>query len=174
MSSDETQAALSRAHELVESGQLDEARAIVEPILAADQNNADAWWIYAHAVTDSDQGRNALENVLRIDPNFVPAMNDAAHALAASPNASDRNGPEAVKFAERAVELSGARNPVYLDTLAAAYAEVGKYPDAVAAERRALDLAAEQHHGQLEDGLKARIKLYESHQPYRDSMENSP
>jgi tetratricopeptide (TPR) repeat protein len=53
---------------------------------------------------------------LRVDPNFLPAMNEAAHALAASPNASDRNGAEAVKFAERAAQLSGARNPVYLDT----------------------------------------------------------
>jgi len=100
-------------------------------------------------------------------------MNDAAHALAASPNASDRNGAEAVRLAERAVQLSGARNPVYLDTLAAAYAEVGRFPDAVATERKALDLAAPQHNAQLEDGLNARIKLYESQQPYRDSMEGS-
>ena len=66
--------------------------------------------------------------VLRVDPNYVPAMNDAAHALAASPNPSDRNGAEAVRFAERAVQLSGARNPAYLDTLAAAYAEAGRFP----------------------------------------------
>ena len=36
MSSDETQSALSRAYELVEAGNYDEARAILEPILAIE------------------------------------------------------------------------------------------------------------------------------------------
>jgi len=111
---------------------------------------------------------------LRVDPNFLPAMNEAAHALAASPNASDRNGAEAVKFAERAAQLSGARNPVYLDTPAAAHAEVGRFPEAITIGRKALDLAAQQHRGQLMEGLKTRIKLYESQQPYRDTVEDAP
>ncbi len=73
MGSDETKSALSRAFELVENGDYEEARAILDPILDADKNNADAWWIYAHAATDPDEGREALENVLRINPTYPGA-----------------------------------------------------------------------------------------------------
>ncbi len=73
MSSDETQSALSRAFELVENGNYEEARMILDPILQKDKNNANAWWIYAHAATDPDVGREALENVLRIDPTYPGA-----------------------------------------------------------------------------------------------------
>lgn len=84
MSNDETQSALSRAHELVEAGQYDDARAILDPILADNSNNADAWWIYAHAVTDIETGRDALERVLRIDPNYPGAYELLAQARALS------------------------------------------------------------------------------------------
>ena len=74
MSSDETKSALSRAFELVEAGRYDEAREILDPILDADRNNADAWWIYAHAVTNPEDGTDALENVLRINPRYPGAQ----------------------------------------------------------------------------------------------------
>jgi tetratricopeptide (TPR) repeat protein len=111
---------------------------------------------------------------LRLDPNFARAMNGAAHVLAAGPEASDRNGVEAVKLAERAVQVSGGRNPIYLDTLAAAYAEAGRFPDAIATARQALELATQQHRARLVEALNTRIKLYEARQPYRDTVEHAP
>ncbi|HLU09783.1 MAG TPA: hypothetical protein VK003_08960 [Oceanobacillus sp.] len=65
--------ALSRAYELVEAGKPEEARTVLEPILINDRDNADAWWIYAHAVTDPAEARHALGNVLRINPNYPGA-----------------------------------------------------------------------------------------------------
>jgi len=106
--------------------------------------------------------------VLRLDPNFVPAMNEAARALAASPEARDRNGAEAVKLSEQAVKMSGGGNPEYLDTLAAAYAETGRFPEAIATARKALELATQQNQQDLTQALNAKIKLYESHEPFRD------
>ncbi len=73
MSSDETQAALSRAFELVEAGNNEEARAILDPILAANPNNADAWWVYAHAADDPAEGQRALEKVVSINPEYPGA-----------------------------------------------------------------------------------------------------
>jgi Flp pilus assembly protein TadD len=107
---------------------------------------------------------------LRLKPNYALAMIQTAQALAASPKASDRNGSEAVKLAERAVQLSGARNPAYLDTLAAAYAEAGRFPEAIETGRRALELARQQDRGGLVEALNARIKLYEVQKPYRDEL----
>jgi hypothetical protein len=80
---------------------------------------------------------------------------------------------KAVKYAERAVQLSGGRNPAYLDTLAAAYAEAGRFPEAVSTAQKALDLAEHQNRAPLVDGLNTRIKLYESQQPYHDVMEGA-
>lgn len=71
--SDETRGALARAFDAVEAGDLESARQILEPILAAERDNADAWWIYSHAVTDPEQARDALENVVRINPDYPGA-----------------------------------------------------------------------------------------------------
>ncbi len=71
---DATERQLMRAYELIEAGKLDEARAILEPILLSDKNNPDAWWVYAHAVTDAPSARKALDSVLRLDPEYPGAQ----------------------------------------------------------------------------------------------------
>ncbi len=70
---DATESQLMRAYELIEAGRLDEARSILSPILAANKNNPDAWWIYSHAVTDPLAAKDALDNVLRLDPQYPGA-----------------------------------------------------------------------------------------------------
>jgi hypothetical protein len=71
---------LSEAYQLIEAEQLDEARAILEPLLAEDRDNADAWWLYVHAVTDSEAARDALDEVMRLDPNY-PGAADLKQSL---------------------------------------------------------------------------------------------
>jgi hypothetical protein len=71
--SDETRSALSQAFDAIEAGDLESARAILQPILAVDSDNPDAWWIYSHAVTDPQEALAALENVVRIDPQYPGA-----------------------------------------------------------------------------------------------------
>ena len=105
---------------------------------------------------------------LRVQPDLLPALNEVAHLLAASPEAAVRNGPEAVTLAERAVKLSGGREAMYLDTLAAAYAEAGRFADAIETARRGLEVATGQDQSPLREGLAARLQLYEARQPYRD------
>jgi tetratricopeptide (TPR) repeat protein len=118
--------------------------------------------------------RDALaewRKALQLDPDFALAISQMAHALAASPEASDRNGAEAIKLATRAVELSKGDEPVFLDTLAMAYAESGRFTDAVETARRALQLAREQNQPSEADALNERIELYQSRQPYRDDLQ---
>ncbi len=106
---------------------------------------------------------------LRIQPDYVPALNEAAHVLAACPEAPARNGVEAVKLAERAVALSGGNNAQFLDTLAAAYAEAGRFGEAVETARRGLEIATRRNQQQLREGMAARLRLYEAGTPYRDA-----
>jgi tetratricopeptide (TPR) repeat protein len=163
---------------LVKEGQYDQATPHLEKALAIRPGQVEAHYYLGVALYHSPaRVQDALaqwREALQVGPNYMPAMNDAAEVLAASPDASDRNGAEAVKLAERAVQLSDGQNPVYLDTLAAAYAEVGRFPDAVTTARKALDLAAAQHLGRLMEALGTRIKLYESNQAYRGMMEEDP
>jgi hypothetical protein len=88
--SEMTGQSLSRAYELIEAGQLLEARTILEPLLETDRDNPDVWWLYAHAVDDADDARVALANVLRLAPEYPGAtalMNDLerAYGEAAAP-----------------------------------------------------------------------------------------
>jgi tetratricopeptide (TPR) repeat protein len=110
-----------------------------------------------------------LRDALRVAPDYLPALNEAAHLLAGCSDASARNGPEAVKFGERAVALTSGRDAKSLDTLAAAYAEAGRFADAIETARRGLEIATRQNESQLREGLAARMRLYEAKTPYRDS-----
>ncbi|MEO8607677.1 MAG: tetratricopeptide repeat protein [Chloroflexota bacterium] len=71
MSFQKNDEALDKAFELIESDRLDEARAILKPILDTEKDNPDVWWLYAHAVTDPETARLALNNVQRLDPNYL-------------------------------------------------------------------------------------------------------
>ena len=103
---------------------------------------------------------------LQLEPGDLPVLNQTAWVLATCPQASVRNGAEAVGLAERALQLSGGREPAVLDTLAAAYAEVGRFPEAVETARRAQTLATQQNKGPLAQKLTARIALYEAKAPF--------
>ena len=110
---------------------------------------------------------------LELNSSFVLALSQTAHALAASPVATDRNGAEAVKLAERAVVLSKGEEPLYLGALAMAYAEEGRCTEAVEVARRALQLAKEKNNSSLADSLREQVEVYQSRQPYRDDLQGS-
>jgi serine/threonine-protein kinase len=92
--------------------------------------------------------------------------NNLAWLLATSPEPSLRNAAEAVEHAQRANQLSGGRQPVILDTLAAAYAEADRFPEALATARKALELAEQRHDKVVIDALRSRIALYEAGRPF--------
>lgn len=77
---------LERAFRLIQEERLDEALGILRPILDSDPKNADAWWLYANAVSEPGEARQALETVLRLNPKNTEArelldqLNDASPA----------------------------------------------------------------------------------------------
>jgi tetratricopeptide (TPR) repeat protein len=107
--------------------------------------------------------------VLRLRPDYLAVLNQTAWLLATTPDANIRNGAEAVELAQRAARLSGGREPEVLGTLAAAYAEVGKFSEAIETSRRALVLAAQRKSEPLAEALKARMALYQKGVPFRES-----
>lgn len=86
---------LQRAYELIEADSLSDARTILEKIVAADRNNADAWWLLAHAVDNPDEARNALNNVLRIDTAYPGAQTLVNTLQSATPGKTVAPAPSA-------------------------------------------------------------------------------
>lgn len=117
----------------------------------------------AHKQTYYWRNDEALwDHTLRVTRDNPIALNNVAWRLATRPETSLRNGAEAVKYAERANQLTDWKNPNILDTLAAAYAQEGRFPDAVKTARDALQLAEQHSNSALVDALKRKIKLYEA------------
>ncbi len=109
-----------------------------------------------------------FQKVVELDPLHVTAQNNLAWMLATCPDASLRNGPKAVAVAQRAVQLSAGTSPQILDTLAAAYAEAGQFPEAIVTARQALDLSHTQNNKALAEIIQNQLKLFESRSPYHE------
>ncbi len=64
---------LRRAYRLIRHDRIDEAQAILRPLLEEDPENIHAWWLMAHATRDHDEVRQALSTVLSLDPHYTNA-----------------------------------------------------------------------------------------------------
>ena len=69
---------------------------------------------------------------------------------------------EAIPHAQRAVELSGGRNPLILDLLGSLYAQTGRLPEAIETTRHALEIAIQANDQPLARDLRARLSSYEA------------
>ena len=102
---------------------------------------------------------------------MISLLSQSAWVMATSPDASIRNGTQAVELAERAAQLSSDLDPSVLGTLASAYAEAGRYSEAQGTVHKALNLAEQEPNAQqLVDGLKSREALYKANTPFRDTQ----
>ena len=90
-----------------------------------------------------------------------------AWMLATCPDASVRNGAEAVAIARQLVQARRAPDPLLLTTLAAAYAETGQFPQAVATAERALALAKSAGQTILALEVQSQLDLYRTGRPCR-------
>ena len=60
---------LAQAHAFIEAGNLEDAENLIRSLLEQEPDNTDAWWLLAHSVRDAGAARQALDEVLRLDPN---------------------------------------------------------------------------------------------------------
>jgi len=80
-----------------------------------------------------------------------------------------RNGQEAVKLATKLCSITQNIQPLALDALAAAYAETGRFNEAVVTAQKALNLALKEGPANLASGLKERLEIYQRGRPYRQT-----
>jgi tetratricopeptide (TPR) repeat protein len=153
----------------LQQGRLDEAVAHYQKALAIKPDEADVHDHLGNVLLQQGQTTEAMshyQKALAIKPDDAGVQNKLAWLLATSPQASLRNGNQAVELAQRANQLTGGENPVILCTLAAACAEAGRFPEAVATAQHAMQLAEAQSNKALADDLRFEMKLYQARIPF--------
>lgn len=107
---------------------------------------------------------------LRLNPNEPNALNNLAWILATNDRTEIRNGKEAVALAQQACELTGRKQPLFIGTLAAAYAENGQFDEAVRAAAEAASLAHATGLTDLAQTNEQLGKLYSERKPFRQPV----
>jgi len=79
-----------------------------------------------------------------------------------------------VQHAERALQLSERKNARIWRLAAAAYAEAGRFEDAIKAAQNGLALAENENNPDLVRTLQANIELFQARQPLRDVSSSAP
>ncbi len=159
------------ANVLAAQGRLEEAIPEYRRTLELMPNSAQAHFRFGQALQTLHNfaaAKAEYQKVLELDPKHLSAHLSLAWLLATCPEASIRNGAKAVALTQQAEQLAGGESPQILDTLAAAYAEAGRYPEAVETAKRALNLTATQNNKPLAEAIQARLKLYEAGSPYHE------
>jgi len=105
---------------------------------------------------------------IQSDPDFAEVLNNLAWLLATAPEDSLRNGPEAVQFGEKACALTRYRITALVGALAAAYAEAGRFDDAIATVQKACALASSNGEQGLLKMNQQLLQLYRAHRPYHE------
>jgi tetratricopeptide (TPR) repeat protein len=157
---------------LADRKQLDAAIAQFQKALEIEPDFANAHGNLGLALNDKGKIDEAMvhwREMVRLQPTDVCAVNRLAWAMATRPEPSIRNGAVAVELAEWAVRLSHSREPVPLNTLAAAYAQTGRFAEAAQTARKALGLATRQSDRTLAESIKTKIALYEARTPFLDT-----
>ncbi len=117
------------------------------------------------ALGDRRQASSHFRQALQLKPDLAPAARELAWLLATQPDEHQRNPQEALLLAKELCERSNYQNPLFLDTLAAAQAAAGLFPEAVTSQRTALDLFSRQNQTPPKD-WQDRLKLYQQGRPY--------
>jgi len=166
----------SPAHEnlakaLLQKGQVTDALVHYRRLLELQPDNIEVHNIVGTVLIQQGQAREAVEEwqkVLAIQPDNGNAMSNLAWVFATSPDDSLRDRAKAVQLAEQAMRISGGRIPIIFRTLAAAYAENGRFSEAIQTAQRGIELANSRGNSGLATELQSNIVLYQERQPLRD------
>jgi tetratricopeptide (TPR) repeat protein len=163
----EARASLGQA--LFYQGKLAEAVPELRRALQARPNAKNHYYLALalHTQGQFDEALPHYRDAARLDPATPIYLNDLAWILATHPKAEVRDGTEAVRLAETACRLSGGQTARFWGTLDAAYAEVGRFDEAIATGQKARDLAAAAGQPEIAKAAEERLKLYQRKTPYR-------
>jgi tetratricopeptide (TPR) repeat protein len=154
---------------LLKKGSVDEAIVHYQKALQIKPDSAEVHLNLGNALLKKgsvDEAITHYQKALQIKPDSAKAQNNLAWVLATALQASLRNGHQAVELAQQANQLTGGENPIILRTLAAAYAEAGRFSDAQRSAQKAMALARAAGQSGLVEQLNGELKLYTAGLPF--------
>jgi tetratricopeptide (TPR) repeat protein len=151
-------------------GKWGEAAELFVKTVGPSSSDPNAHYQFGLALAHEHKAREAMSqyaSALLLQPDFPAALDGLAWILATTARNEFRNGVEAVRMAERACELSGRKDPEKLKTLAAAYAEAGRLPEAQATAEKARDLAEAAGKMGLGEECGRMVDVFRAGKPWR-------
>jgi protein O-mannosyl-transferase len=158
---------------LAAQGKVEEGIQHLLETLRLNPGHAVAHW--AVGVGRAQQGRfdeaiQYYEAALRLKPDFPEALNNLAWLRATNPDPNYRNGAAAVELAERGCRLTARQEPLFIGTLGAAYAETGRFEDAIKAAEQAEALAAAAGLKEVANKNQQLLELFRAGTPYHEAV----
>ena len=172
VTSDNTPAYVNLGDAFLEQGRIDEGILNLRRALALHPDLINIPRALAVSLDLQGKAREAIpfyRATLRLDPDSVLALNNLAWLLAANADPELRNGEEAVRLAERACELTHYDRAMVVGTLAAAYAEAGRFDEAAATANTACKLAQTKGDQKLIAKNRKLLELYRASKPFHES-----
>jgi tetratricopeptide (TPR) repeat protein len=157
---------------LLDNNLINDATPVLEKAVLLNPSDAAAHFQLGNAYFRRGSTAGAIsqyEKALQLKPDNYTACNNLAWILASSPAPQFRNGPLAIELASRADWLTGGANPVIAGTVAVAFAECGKFPNAIATAERARQLAEAQKKLKLVQSADEWLKLFRAGLPFRET-----
>lgn len=174
--SDDVEARNNLGFCLLENGRADESITQLRKALEIQPDYAQAHYNLGNALLQNGRVDDAIvqfQKLAALQPGLTEArrsLNRIAWRLATSPNALQRNGRKALELARQTDQLARGSDPTTAATLAAAYAETGDFNQAIAAARRALQLASRQDNPAMVAAIQTQLNCYQAGSPFRDTV----
>jgi len=158
-------------YELLERGELARAADQYRKAIAVNPKETVARLNLAVALIRMDkydEARAQYRQALLDNPHDPRVHYTLAWLLATAPDPAVRSGDEAVRLAQRVIQMSGRHDALMLEVLAAAYAEAGKFDQAVSAARKAVGLLQEKGDAKGTQRVERQLDHYLRGEPFRD------
>jgi protein O-mannosyl-transferase len=158
------------ANALAGSGRLEEAVKYYQQVVDLQPSLVEAHLLLGQTLVKLKRSAEALAEyrlVMRLQPTWSVA-NAIAWILATDPDNRLRNGTEALSLAEKACRETREIDPGALDTLAAAYAEVARFSDAIHTAQKAIEAAQAAGEITMVQEFQTHLQAYQAGRPYRE------
>ncbi|MHC4983518.1 MAG: tetratricopeptide repeat protein [Planctomycetota bacterium] len=167
---DSPQAHFNLASALAAKGKLDEAIGHYKSAIRLAPPSPHLHFHLAVALEEANQveaAEGSYRDALALEGDFPQACSRLAWLLATHPALARGDPAEAVRLAEHACRLTGGTDPAALDTLAAAYANHGRFSEAIETAQKAVEKAEAMSLTEKARNIRERLALYRARRPYR-------
>jgi len=161
----------SYASTLAHEGKMQESITQLKEALKLEPSHTQANFELAEALSQSGRTREAIvhyNQAIKSEPKLVTALNNLAWILATDPDEKIRNGSQAVELAERACQITEWKQPFLIGTLAASYAEAGRFTNAVEIAEKACAVARSNKLDDVARRNEELIQIYRAGKPYHE------